>query len=144
MTEPTRIDAGDQVGPGDQVGAGDTATFPAGAGGVHPAPEPQHAADRIRAVVLAVPGVADLHGGAFGEAATYLPGRRVPGVRLTEDGTAEVHVVLTLDVPVLATAARVRDAVAVVVGGRVDVVVEDVVEPARDPDHPPAESLEAL
>ena len=100
------------------------------AGGIRPGPEAQHDADRIRAVALAVPGVAGLHGGSVGEAATYLPGRRVSGVRIAEDGTAEIHVVLTLDVPVPATAARVRDAVATVVGGRVDVVVEDVVAPA--------------
>lgn len=123
MSQPT------EVGAGDQAGAGDTTTFPAPAGGTRDTPEPQDDADRIRAVALAVPGVAGLHGGSFGEAATYLPGRRVSGVRVTGDGTAEVHVVLTLDVPVLATAARVRDAVAAVVGGRVDVVVEDVAEP---------------
>jgi len=117
-----------EVGAGDQAAAGDT-TFPAPDGGNSSGPEPQEDADRIRAVALAVPGVAGLHGGSPAEAATYLPGRRVAGVRVTGDGTAEVHVVLTLDVPVLATAARVRDAVAAVVGGRVDVVVEDLVEP---------------
>lgn len=86
-------------------------------------------ADRVAEAALAVPGVDSLHGGAFGEAATYLPGRRVAGVRLTESAT-EVHVVLRLDAPVLRTADRVRDAVTPLVGGRVDVVVEDVVEPA--------------
>ena len=53
-----------------------------------PAPSPR----RSSAAVLSVPDVHDLHGGAFGEVATYLPGRRVPGVRLTDDGV-ELHVV---------------------------------------------------
>lgn len=92
-------------------------------------PQPQQEADRIAAVALAVPGVAGLHDGGPGAAATYLPGRRVPGVRVTDDGTAEVHVVLDVDAPVLAAAARIRDAVSVVVGGRVDVIVEDLAEP---------------
>jgi len=103
-------------------------TQPTAVGAV-PGPRPQQDADRIAAVALAVPGVAGLHDGGLGAAATHLPGRRVPGVRVTDDGTAEVHVVLDLDAPVLAAAARVRDAVSLVVGGRVDVVVEDVVEP---------------
>ncbi|MGL5861474.1 MAG: hypothetical protein ACRCY9_09490, partial [Phycicoccus sp.] len=48
-------------------------------------------ADRVAEAVLAVPGVAGLHGGTFGEVATYLPGRRVIGIRLN-DVAAEVHV----------------------------------------------------
>ena len=42
-------------------------------------------ADSIAAAVLAVPGVAALHPGMFGEVGTYLPGRRVTGVRITDD-----------------------------------------------------------
>ena len=94
---------------------------------------PAEIADRVAEAALSVPGVDSLHGGAFGEAATYLPGRRVAGVRLTDNAT-EVHVVLRLDAPVLQTADRVRDAISPLVGGRVDVVVEDVVEPAALPE----------
>jgi uncharacterized alkaline shock family protein YloU len=83
-------------------------------------------ADDVAAAVMSVPGVARLHAGMFGEVGTYLPGRRVPGVRITDDGT-EVHVVLIFGIPVRETAERIRDAVAAVVEGRVDVTVEDVV-----------------
>ncbi|OLR91838.1 hypothetical protein [Actinokineospora bangkokensis] len=41
--------------------------------------------DVIAAAVRAAPGVADLHGGRFGEVATLLPGRRVTGVRVRPD-----------------------------------------------------------
>ena len=92
-------------------------------------PEP---ADLVAAAVMAVPGVADLHAGMFGEVATYLPGRRVPGIRIKADGVTEVHVTLFYGVPVRDGAARVRDAAAAVVGGVVDVTVEDVVA-ASDP-----------
>ncbi|MFY0407499.1 hypothetical protein [Solicola sp. PLA-1-18] len=85
--------------------------------------------DVVADAVRSVPGVADLHAGSFGEVATYLPGRRVAGVRLTDDG-ADVHVVLTWDAPVDATADAVRRAVAAHVTGAVDVTVEDVAPPA--------------
>ncbi|WP_205414098.1 hypothetical protein [Amycolatopsis thermalba] len=39
-------------------------------------------ADRIATAVQAQPTVADLHGGRFGEIATYLPHRRVRGIRI--------------------------------------------------------------
>ena len=83
-------------------------------------------ADRVAAAVRNVPGVADLHTGAFGEVATHLPGRKVGGVQIRPDHCA-VHVVLYWGAPVLATADRVRAAVTPLVGTRVDVTVEDVV-----------------
>jgi hypothetical protein len=82
--------------------------------------------DRIAAAVTGVEGVADLHAGMFGEAATYLPGRRVAGIRIGEHGT-EVHVSLVFGHPLRPTAEAVRDAVAGVVPGPVHVTVEDVV-----------------
>jgi hypothetical protein len=91
---------------------------------------PDHGAlelvDRIAAAVTVVAGVAHLHGGMFGEAATYLPGRRVAGIRLGEDGT-DVHVSLLFGYPLRPTAEAVRDAVAALVSGPVHVTVEDVV-----------------
>ena len=93
---------------------------------------PVDLADRVALAVCAVPGVAGLHTGAFGEVATYLSGRRVNGVRVRPDGCA-VHVVLAWGAPVLATADRVRAVVAPLVGTSVDVTVEDVVEPAGSP-----------
>lgn len=90
--------------------------------------DPGELADRVRSVVLAVPGVVDLTGGLAGEVATYLPGRRVPGVRLLDE-RAEVHVAVAhgVDIPVLAE--EVRHAVRQVVPSRVDVYVDDVREP---------------
>lgn len=87
-------------------------------------------ADLIAAAVTAVPGVVALHAGMFGEVATYLPGHRVAGIRTNTDGVTEVHVTLRYGTPVRDTAARVRDAAAAVVGGVVDVTVEDVVTDA--------------
>jgi len=88
-------------------------------------------ADQVAAAVLTVRGVTGLHGGMFGETATYLPGQRVPGVRLTEDVT-DIHLSLAYGAPVFATAQQVRTAVAALVPGPVNVTVEDVV-PRTDP-----------
>lgn len=82
----------------------------------------------IRDAVLGVPGVAGLHGGVFGEAATYLPGRRVPGVRRTESGI-EVHLTLLLGAPLRDTAEAVRAVAAPLAGGPVHITVEDVIGP---------------
>lgn len=83
-------------------------------------------ADTVAAAVLGVPGVVALHGGTFGEVGTYLPGRKVDGVRIRDDVT-EVHVVLTWGVDVRETAGAVRSAVQPLTGTPVDVCVEDVV-----------------
>ncbi len=99
-----------------------------------PAPVPPRVelADQVAAAVLTVRGVTGLHGGMFGETATYLPGRRVPGVRLTEDVT-DIHLTLTYGAPVFATAQQVRTAVAALVPGPVNVTVEDVAPPTNTP-----------
>jgi uncharacterized alkaline shock family protein YloU len=86
-------------------------------------------ADVVAAAVKSVPGVAELHAGMFGEVGTYLPGRRVAGIRIG-DGVTDIHVTLVLGTPVRETAARIRDVVARLVGGNVDVTVEDVVAPS--------------
>lgn len=90
-------------------------------------------ADRIAAAVLGVSGVAGLHAGMFGEVATYLPGRRVTGVRLAADAV-DVHVSVLIDAPIRATAGAIRRAVAPLTRLPVDVTVEDVV-PAAHVDH---------
>jgi hypothetical protein len=83
-------------------------------------------ADTVAALTRAVPGVAGLHPGMFGEVATYLPGRRVSGVRFTDSGL-EVHIVVWADAPVRRTAALVRESVAAAVpGAPIDVTVEDI------------------
>lgn len=87
---------------------------------------PAELADVVAGAALAVPGVAGLHTGTFGEVATYLPGRSVEGVRLRPERT-EVHLVVRWGAPVLATADAVRAAVRPFVSGQIDVFVQDVV-----------------
>ncbi|NAZ85570.1 hypothetical protein, partial [Kineococcus indalonis] len=86
-------------------------------------------ADEVAALVRAVPGVVALHAGRFGEVATYLPGRRVTGVKLGEQ-VVEVHVVVELGAPLRAVAEAVHTAVAAVVSVPVRVFVEDLAAPA--------------
>jgi hypothetical protein len=82
-------------------------------------------ADDIAALVLAVPDVVRLHAGRFGDVATYLPGRRVAGVKLSDD-QIEVHVVVAGQRPVRETAQLIHAAVATLVATPVHVYVEDV------------------
>ncbi|MFJ7213494.1 hypothetical protein [Amycolatopsis sp. NPDC098790] len=88
-------------------------------------------AARIAAAVLAVPGVAGLHGGRFGEIATLVPPRRVVGVRVRDD---DITIALTARYPLVAAdvAAQVR-AAAGVRGRPVHVVIADLTDqPAQD------------
>lgn len=116
-------------------------------------------ADRIAVATLSCPAVARLHGGRFGEVATYLPGRRISGVRLRSApdddpagtgpagisttgistagistagiSTVEIHVVGRYPATVDEIATQVRTALRPLVGAaRVDVVVGDYTGPA--------------
>lgn len=87
-------------------------------------------ADRLAELTRAVPGVADLHGGVFGEVATYLPGRKVAGVRV-EDDHVEIHVSVLYDQPVRATAEAVAARLEPVAGRPVHVTVDDVLLPSE-------------
>jgi len=102
-----------------------TAQPPTDTGLLAAGPEGPDRSEIIVAAVLAVPGVARMHGGMFGEVATYLPGRRVRGVQLHEDSAA-VHVVLDWGVDIGFTADLVRSAVQQLVATPVDVTVEDL------------------
>ncbi len=83
----------------------------------------------IAAAVAACPLVAALHGGRYGHIATYLPGRRIGGVRLTESELA-VHVVARYPATVTEVADQIRAAVAERAGGLpVAVTIEDLVLP---------------
>jgi hypothetical protein len=86
--------------------------------------------DAVAAAVVASPSVARLVGEGIGaQVATYLPGRRVEGVRVTPEDV-EVHVATRWDVPIPLAAADVRAAVLPLAGGRlVTIVVEDIDEP---------------
>lgn len=105
--------------------------MPAG-GAATPEQEP---AERVAAVVRGVPGVIALHPGMFGEVGTYLPGRRIAGVRISAE-TIDVHIVVVFGAPVRRTAAAVRTAVGALYPGRaINVTVEDVA-PAPTPELP--------
>jgi hypothetical protein len=88
-------------------------------------------AELIAATVTAHPSVARLHGGLYGDVATFLPNRRLVGVRVGERGEpVEVGVVLYLDRPIPEVVRALREQVADLSGGAaVDIVVVDVAEP---------------
>jgi uncharacterized alkaline shock family protein YloU len=86
-------------------------------------------AEAVAAAVLAHPGVVRMSGGAFGAVASYLPGRRVVGVRLSLEQTdpVEIAVVARLGVPLPRLAEELGAAVVAVIGPvAVDVTVADV------------------
>ncbi|MGV9713574.1 hypothetical protein ACWDTI_23265 [Gordonia sp. NPDC003424] len=85
-------------------------------------------ARRIADAVTAVDGVTGLHGGMFGEVATYLPGGRVNGVVIGHDGVA-IHIVVDMSHNLRDTAARVRDVVGDLTGLPTTVTVEDITIP---------------
>ena len=81
----------------------------------------------LAAAARACPSVADLSGGAMAEFATYLPGDRVVGIRVSED-SVDVHLVVRWSVPSLPAAAdEVRARLSPLVGGLpINVFIEDV------------------
>jgi hypothetical protein len=85
-------------------------------------------ADVVAAAVRSVPGVAGLRGCSAGRH-LHLPGRRVAGIRI-QDSVTDVYVRRCSSVRLSArTAAQIRNVVASVIGGTVNVTVEDVVAP---------------
>ena len=89
-------------------------------------------ADAIASAARRCPAVADLHGGDLVQVATYLPGRRVDGVRVEEDRVL-VSVVAAWGVPLVALTDQVRAAVTRLAGGRrVDVHVADIRLPGEE------------
>lgn len=84
-------------------------------------------AELIAAAVLACPDVAGLHGGRFGEVATYLPGRQVTGVRITPTDVF-VHVIARYPATVNQIDTAVRVALVPHVGALpVTLTIEDLV-----------------
>jgi hypothetical protein len=91
-------------------------------------------ADRIATVVRASPTIAGLNSGRFGEIATYLPGRRIAGVRIHPD---EVTIGVIGRYP--ATIAEIDTAVRAAVGAidrPVHVTVLDIAAPGDAPGPP--------
>ncbi|MET8846037.1 hypothetical protein [Amycolatopsis sp. NPDC004625] len=85
-------------------------------------------ADAIAAAVLALPAVAGLHSGRFGEIATLLPHRRVPGIRIRP---GEITIGVTGRHP--ATVAEIGDAVRATIAPvdrPVNVRIGDIAPPA--------------
>ena len=86
--------------------------------------------EAVAQAAAACPDVAGLSDGVVGEVASYLPGRRVPGVRVGDDGV-EVHIVARWGRPLPEVGEAVAAAVAPVAAGRpVRVFVDDLEVPA--------------
>lgn len=86
--------------------------------------------DRVVNAVTAVDGVAGIHAGGPGSAATYLPGRTVSGVRLDQDsGQINVIVEFRGDADLIDIADRARQAASDAAGFPIHVVVSDITVP---------------
>lgn len=92
-------------------------------------PDPGQLAEAIAAVVRAHPAVVDLDGGPFGAVASYLPGRRVVGVRVGElSDPVEISLIARLGSPLPQLATELRRVIRAVTGTRsIDVIVNDVI-----------------
>ncbi len=96
-----------------------------------PLAAPVEVVDLIAAAVRACPAVAALHGGRFGQATTYLPGRRVAGVTVSPTEVV-VGVVGRYPATVTEIADQVRAAVGLSVPGvAVTVTIEDLALPGE-------------
>jgi hypothetical protein len=85
--------------------------------------------DAVAALVRGCAGVSALDGGPFGEVASYLPGRTVPGVAV-DDGRIRVQVRSRWGVPAADVAAIITAALAPLAGPRpVDVTIADIDDP---------------
>lgn len=86
---------------------------------------------RLAAAVDAAPSVVSRSAGRFGVVAVHLPGARVDGIRRTDAGRWEVHVVMAVDSAVSLVEADVLGAAqSVGITEPVDLFVEDVAERA--------------
>jgi hypothetical protein len=87
---------------------------------------PDDVADAIAAAALGCDGVDEMYAGGPVEVATYLPGRRVPGVRIADE-RVEVQIRVRWGRPIPQIASDVQAAVAPLAAGRqVDVLIGDV------------------
>ena len=88
-------------------------------------------AQQIHDAVLDCADVAGVSAGAFGEIASYLPGRTVAGIRLHAD-RVEVHVVARYGEPLQTVVDQIGVAVAPWLAGRIlQVAVEDILLPGE-------------
>jgi hypothetical protein len=85
--------------------------------------------DAVAAAVRGCPDVLDLHAGPPQLVATYLPGRRIEGVRIDPEAIA-VQVRARWGAPVSDLSAQIRAALAPLAPGRrIDIVLADVADP---------------
>ncbi|MDX6416889.1 MAG: hypothetical protein QOG28_1509 [Trebonia sp.] len=85
--------------------------------------------DAVAAIVRGCAGVSALDGGPFGEVASYLPGRTVPGVAVDES-RIRVQIRSKWGVPATDVAALITAALAPLAGPRpVDVAIADIDDP---------------
>jgi hypothetical protein len=98
-------------------------------------PDPVALAERVAAAVAAHPAVAGLHGGIYGSVTTYLPGRKLLGVRIGEgDEPVEIAVVVHADRPIPEVVRSLRSQVSRLCGGAaVDITIADIVLPGELP-----------
>jgi hypothetical protein len=89
--------------------------------------------DAVAAAVQACADVAGMDSGKFGEVASYLPGRKVPGVVIGDD-RVKIQVRSRWGVPAPYLAALITAVVAPLTRGRrVDVVIGDIDDPPGTP-----------
>jgi hypothetical protein len=107
----------------------------AGTTAVPSPPDPAALAERVAAAVAAHPAVAALHRGIYGDVTTYLPGRRLVGVRIGEgDEPVEVAVMLRADRPIPDVVRSLRREVSRLCGGAaVNITVADIQLPGEQP-----------
>lgn len=108
----------------------------------HPTGTTELTADAVAAAVSTVSVVRMDEGSVVG---TYLPGRRVPGVRI-QGQDVEVHAAVVFPTTVAEAADAVRAALRSLTAGRVDVVIEDVIvldDTTEDGGRPPTAQLTA-
>ena len=85
--------------------------------------------DAVAAAVRCCAGVSALGGGQGGEIATYLPGRKVPGVQVS-NGRVRVQIRSRWGVPATDLAALITVVLAPLAGTRpVDVLIADIDDP---------------
>jgi hypothetical protein len=85
--------------------------------------------DAVAAAVQVCPGVSGLDGGRFGEVASYLPGRRVPGVVVRKDSVL-VQIRARWGIPAAGLLSQVTAVLTPLIGARlVEVVVADIDDP---------------
>jgi hypothetical protein len=99
--------------------------------------------DAVAAAVSMCAGVAALDQGRFGEVATYLPGRRVPGIQVHAD-VVTISVRGRWGVPAAELLSQVLAATAETLRGyRVHLILADLDDPDSGPGRPLATSSPA-